>query len=185
VTPPEPSHPASPNAEGDGNLAVMFTTVLGTDEFGSTPVLLHEEDALPGGAFRPQLVAQTDDPAEAEAVMELLKRPADTRASLRPSSVQSSMGGRMRIPLRRDRPRSLAARWGILIAAAVLLVSNQGCHVQEVAYQCQATCPGKDAESYLWCKNDNLQDALSAKGCPAQTQCTAHIYGGTLCGSSL
>jgi hypothetical protein len=91
----------------------------------------------------------------------------------------------MRIALRRDRPRSLAARWRSLIAAAVLLVSNQGCHVQEVAYQCQATCPAKDAESYLWCETDNLQDALSAKGCPAQTQCTAVTYGATACGSGL
>ena len=73
----------------------------------------------------------------------------------------------------------------MLIAAAVLLVSNQGCHIQEVAYNCKATCPGKDAESYLWCENDNLQDALSAGGCPAQTQCTAVTYGGTACGSSL
>jgi len=83
----------------------------------------------------------------------------------------------MRIPLRRDRPTSLAARWRILIAAAVLLVSNQGCHIQEVAYTCNATCPGKDAESYIWCETENLQEALDAKGCPAQTQCTATMYG--------
>jgi len=68
-------------------------------------------------------------------------------------------------------------RWWTLIAATVLLVSNQGCHIQEVAYSCKATCPGKDAESCLWCGTENLQDALDAKGCPAQTQCTATRYG--------
>ena len=62
MTPAETVTPASPHTEGD------------TDEFGSTPLLLHEEDALPGGAFRWRLVAQTDDQAEAEGVMELVNR---------------------------------------------------------------------------------------------------------------
>lgn len=48
MTSREPSHPASPPAEGDDSLGFMFTIVLGTDEFGSIPLLLHEEDALPG-----------------------------------------------------------------------------------------------------------------------------------------
>jgi hypothetical protein len=39
----------------------MFTIVVGTDEFGSIPLLLREEDALPGGALRWRLVAQTAD----------------------------------------------------------------------------------------------------------------------------
>jgi hypothetical protein len=52
----------------------MFTIVVGTDESGSIPLLLHEEDALPGSALPWQLVAQTDNPTEAGRVMELLSR---------------------------------------------------------------------------------------------------------------
>ena len=52
----------------------MFTVVIGTDETGSFPLLLREEDARPGGAFRWRVVAQTDDEAEAERLMELMVR---------------------------------------------------------------------------------------------------------------
>ena len=52
----------------------MLTIVMGTDEHGSIPMLLHDEDALPGGAFRWRLVAQTDDEIVAAGVMELLNR---------------------------------------------------------------------------------------------------------------
>lgn len=72
MTAPEPSHPA--HAEGDDSLGLMFTIVLGTDESGAIPLLPHEEDAPPGGAFRWRLVAQTDDEVVAESVMELMVR---------------------------------------------------------------------------------------------------------------
>ena len=52
----------------------MFTIVIGTDEVGSRPVLLREDDALPGGRARWRLVAQTEDIHEAERVMEILYR---------------------------------------------------------------------------------------------------------------
>jgi hypothetical protein len=71
---PEPSHPANLHAGSADSLGVMFTIVIGTDESGAIPLLLHEEDALPGGAFRWRLVAQTDDEGVADSVMALMIR---------------------------------------------------------------------------------------------------------------
>jgi hypothetical protein len=89
----------------------------------------------------------------------------------------------MRIRRHPDRSRNSAVRLRILLAAVALLASNPGCHVKEVAYSCAAACPGKDVERYVWCENEKLQDALDAKGCPAQTQCTAEVWGGA-CGAT-
>ena len=52
----------------------MLTVVTGTDEVGSKPLLLRDEDALPRGDMRWRLVAQTDDEKVAAGVMELLIR---------------------------------------------------------------------------------------------------------------
>jgi hypothetical protein len=52
-------------------------------EVGEFPMLLRDESALPGGDVRWRPVARTDDPAEAERVMELLNR----RCSSEPPSV--------------------------------------------------------------------------------------------------
>jgi hypothetical protein len=52
----------------------MFTIVVGTDEACEVPLLLHAEDALPGGAFRWRFIAQTDDESIAAGVMKLMYR---------------------------------------------------------------------------------------------------------------
>ena len=52
----------------------MFTIVIGRDEFGEDPLLLRDEDALPGGGWRWRLVVQTDDEAIAEEVMKIMVR---------------------------------------------------------------------------------------------------------------
>jgi hypothetical protein len=48
--------------------------VIGRDDFGEDPLLLRDEDALPGGEMRLRLVAQTEDEAIAAGVMELMVR---------------------------------------------------------------------------------------------------------------
>ena len=53
----------------------MFTILLGEDECGSIPLLLRDGEAfLRRGGYHWRVVATTDDPGEAEAVMELLSR---------------------------------------------------------------------------------------------------------------
>ena len=53
--------------------ARMFTILLGEDECGSIPLLLRDGEAVLGRpGYRWRVVATTDDPGEAEAVMELL-----------------------------------------------------------------------------------------------------------------
>jgi len=52
----------------------MLTIVIGHDEFGEDPLLLHEEDGLPGGRMRWRTVAHTDDEGIAAGIVELLYR---------------------------------------------------------------------------------------------------------------
>jgi hypothetical protein len=63
-----------PTRRGRLNLGPMFTIVIGTDGAGEFPMLLREEDVLPGGDTRWRRVAQTDDYAEAVGVVDLLHR---------------------------------------------------------------------------------------------------------------
>ena len=74
MTPAEPSQRGVAAIEVAGTLRRMFWVVIGRDEFGEDPLLLSDEDALPGGAWRWRLVAQTDDEAIAEEVMKLMVR---------------------------------------------------------------------------------------------------------------
>jgi hypothetical protein len=59
--------------------APTFTSVIGKDDFGEGPLLLREEDGLPGGDMRWSLVAQTDDGEMAAGVMERLVRRCHSR----------------------------------------------------------------------------------------------------------
>ena len=52
----------------------MLTIVIGRDEGGEVPMLLRDDDKLPGGSLRSRLVAQADDEEVAAGVMELLVR---------------------------------------------------------------------------------------------------------------
>ena len=61
VTPAKPSHGGPARPRPGATLRGMFSIVIGKDDFGEDPLLLREEDALPGGEMRWRLVAQTDD----------------------------------------------------------------------------------------------------------------------------
>ena len=74
VTPQEPSQAESPHVLGDGRLAIMFKIVIGSDESGSIPLLLRDEDALSGDALRWRLIARTDDEGIAKRLMEVMAR---------------------------------------------------------------------------------------------------------------
>jgi hypothetical protein len=72
--------------------AATFTIVIDTDEAGSFPMLLCDEDALPGGDTRWRLVAQTDDYAEAVGVVDLLHRRCFSTRPTAASSVPRTGG---------------------------------------------------------------------------------------------
>lgn len=55
-------------------MAIMFKIVIGSDERGSIPLLLRDEDALPGDALRWRLIARTDDEGIARRLMEMMAR---------------------------------------------------------------------------------------------------------------
>jgi len=69
VTPTIPSHGSVSVAVAEATLAAMYTVVMGRDEHGSFPMLVRDEDDLPGGAVRWRLVGQTDDYAEAVTLL--------------------------------------------------------------------------------------------------------------------
>jgi hypothetical protein len=52
----------------------MFTIVVGTNGPAEIPLLLREDEVAPAGAFRFRVVAQTDDQAEANRILDLLNR---------------------------------------------------------------------------------------------------------------